>query len=226
MAGNVMRRLARGLACIWLSACGAHGAEAQQFSADIVMRRGDVSSPAGRLSVFDAKVRIETSEHQDGYFLVDTKTPFAYFVRPAARVYMDARQSSRLTQLFVPVDPDNPCPQWQAMAHLAGLGGEGEWRCERTGEETIGGYRTVAFQIVTAAGHVSVAWIDRMRRFPLRIRTEDGVLIALEQIRDEPQPASSFELPATLRKFSPEALIEQIKQSDVWVSAPAEPSRP
>jgi hypothetical protein len=42
------------------------------------------------------------------------------------------------------------------------------------------------------------------------------------------QPASSFELPASYRKFNPEALIEQIKQSDVWVSRPgaAEASHP
>ena len=71
-------------------------------------------------------------------------------------------------------------------------------------------------------------WIDRERRFPLRIKTEDGTLIGLERIKDEPQPASSFELPASYGKFSPEALIEQIKQSDVWVSRPgdAEASHP
>ena len=59
-----------------------------------------------------------------------------------------------------------------------------------------------------------------MRGFPLRIRTEEGAVISLETIRDEAQPASLFELPPNLKKFSPEALIEQIKQSDVWVEPP------
>jgi hypothetical protein len=210
------------LVCAGLAAQGADGAAAQPFSADIVTRRDDASVQVGRLGVRDGRVRIETSEFPDSYFLVDTASakPSAYFVRPAAQVYMEARQSSRLTRLFVPVDPDAPCLQWQAMARLAGIAGEGEWRCERAGEETIDGHDALVFQVVIGAGQSYVAWIDRTRKFPLRIKAEDGVLIALENVRDEPQPATSFELPANLRKFSPEALVERIKQSDVWVSKP------
>ena len=216
------------LALAALSASSAAAAQAQQFSADIVTRHDDVSAPAGRLSVLDGRVRIETAELPDGFFLVDTAKPSAWFVRPGARLYMDAKQSSQLTRLFVPLDPDAPCRQWQAMARLAGLSGEGEWRCERIGEETIDGHGTVAFRALSGTGEGFVGWIDRERRFPLRIKTGDGTLVTLERIRDEPQPASSFELPPTLRKFSPEALIEQIKKSDVWVSKPddAGPPRP
>jgi hypothetical protein len=210
-----------------LAAFDAVAAQAQPFSADIVTRRDDVAAPAGRLSVLDGKVRIETAEHPDGFFLVDTMKPSAYFVRPGAGLYMEARQSSRLTRLFVPVDPDAPCRQWQVMARLAGVAGEGEWRCERTGEETIDGRSTVAFRAVPGAGEVFLGWIDRERRFPLQIRSEDDVFFKLEQVKDESQPESSFELPASYRKFSPEALIERIKQSDVWVARPGDkPSRP
>jgi hypothetical protein len=210
------------------SASSAVAAQAQPFSADIVTRRDEVSAPAGRLSVRDGKVRIETTEHPDGFFLVDPAKPSAYFVRPGTRLYMEARQSSQLTRLFVPVDPDVPCRQWQAMARLAGMTSEGEWRCERTGEETIDGHSTVAFRAAPGEGEVFFGWIDRERQFPLQIRTGDGVLFKLEQIKDEPQPASSFEFPAAYKKFSPEALIERIKQSDVWVAKPgdAEASRP
>jgi hypothetical protein len=227
---SVQRRKARWrlLALAALSAFGTVVAQAQPFSADIVTRHDDVSAPAGRLSVLDGRVRIETAEQPDGFFLVDTVRPSAYFVRPGARLYMEARQSSPLTRLFVPVDPDAPCRQWQAMAHLAGVAGEGEWRCERTGEETIDGHSTVAFRAVSGGGAVFSGWIDRERRFPLQIRSEDGALFTLQQIRDESQPASSFEVPAGYGKFSPEALIERIKQSDVWVARPgdARPSRP
>jgi hypothetical protein len=223
-----LKAIWRLLAFVFLSASGVVVAQAQQFSADIVTRHDDVPASAGRLSVFDGKVRIETTELPDGFFLVDPVKPSAYFVRPTARIYMDARQSSRLTRLFVPVDPDAPCRQWQAMARLAGVAGRGEWRCERAGEETIDGRSTVAFRVSSGAGEGYIGWIDRERRFPLRIKTGDGTLITLEQIKDAPQPASFFELPASYRKFSPEALIERIKQSDVWVSRPgeAEASRP
>lgn len=199
---------------------GVAAAQAQQFSADIVTRHDDVSAPAGRLSVLDDKVRIETTELPDGFFVVDAAKPSAYFVRPAAHIYMDARQSSRLTRLFVPVKLNAPCRQWQAMAAVARVAEQNEWRCERMREEIIDGRNTVAFRVLSGAGREYYAWIDRDRQFPLRIKTEDGTLIALEQIKDGPQPASSFEIPANARKFSPEALIERIKQSDVWVSAP------
>lgn len=204
---------------------GSIAAQAQQFSADIVMRREAASMPAGRLHVLDGKVRIETPELTDGFFLVDATKPSAYFVRPAARIYMDARQSSELTRLLVPVDPDEPCRQWQAMAHLAGLAEQGDWRCEQTGEEEIDGRHAVIFHAVTGSGELS-SWIDRARKFPLRIKTEDGTIIALEQIKDEPQAASLFEPPPNFRKFSPEALIEQIKQSDVWVAGEKDKARP
>jgi len=103
------------------------------------------------------------------------------------------------------------------MAHIAGDAGKSDWRCERTGEERIEGRDTVAFRAVSGTEELHVGWIDRERKFPLRVRTADGTVIALTNIRDQPQ-ASSFELPPNARKFSPEALIERIKQSDVWVS--------
>lgn len=205
-----------------LSVASAVAAQAEPFSADIVMRHDDVSAPAGRLSVLDGKVRIETTEHPDGFFLVDTTKPSAYFVRPLARLYMEARQSSQFTRLFVPVALDAPCRQWQAMARLAGAAGEGDWRCERRNEETIEGRSTVAFRVSSGNGEVFFGWIDRERQFPLQIKTGDGVLFKLERINEASLPESSFELPAGFRKFSPEALIERIKQSDVWVAKPGD----
>jgi hypothetical protein len=204
---------------------GSVAAQAQQFSADIVRQRGAAATPAGRLRVLDDKVRIETSELADGFFLVDGTKPSAYFVRPAAGIYMDAWRSSELTRLFITVDPDQPCRRWQAMAHLAGLAEQGDWRCEQTGEEEIDGRRMGVFHAVSGSVQI-FAWIDRARKFPLRIETEDGTVIALEQIKDEPQAASLFEPPSNFRKFSPEALIEQIKQSDVWVAGEKDKARP
>ena len=214
------------LALSAFSLFGILAAQAQQFSADIVTRQDGISSAAGRLSVRDGKVRIETAEHADGFFLADPAKPLASFVRPGAHVFMDAGQSTRLTRVFVPVDPDAPCRQWLAMAQLAGVAGEGAWRCERTSEDTIEGRSTVVFKVVSGAGQEFAGWIDRELKFPLRIRTEDGALVALEAIKDAPQPAASFEIPASFRKFSLDALMERIKQSDVWVAQPGEQPSP
>jgi len=66
-----------------------------------------------------------------------------------------------------------------------------------------------------------VGWVDRERRVPVQIKTADGTAITADHIRDEPQAAQSFDIPAGMRKFDPQALIRRIKQSDVWVAPPA-----
>jgi hypothetical protein len=197
---------------------GAAPARAQQFSAELVGAQDNAApTQAGRVRVLGDKVRLETPEIADGFFLIDAAKPAAYFVRPRARVFMDARQSSRLTRLFVTVDPDDPCRQWQAMAQQAGLE-EQNWRCEHIGEEMIEGRATIGYRAALASGRQFSGWIDRERRFPLRIRTEDGTVVTAEHIRDEPQPAELFQIPPGFRKFDPQLLIDRIKQSDVWVA--------
>src|SRR4051812_23226775 len=97
---------------------GGAPAQAQHFSADLVRTAIQAGAAAsfGKLRVSDDKIRIETPDFPDGFFLVDGASRAAYFARPGERVFMDARQSSRLTQLFVPLDLGDPCLQWQAMA--------------------------------------------------------------------------------------------------------------
>ncbi len=220
------------LAVVGFLLCSHAPALAQQFSADLVTLKSDgASTPAGRLRVSSDKVRIETPELADGFFVIEGAKPAAFFVRPAARLFMEARQSSRLTRIFVQVDPDNPCRQWEAMAKVAGVvdqgtKNQGNWRCERVGEETIDGNSTVAYRAILAPNQELFGWIDPARKFPLRIKTEDGVVIVARNVRDEPQPAQMFEIPSGFRKFDPEALIQRIKQSDVWVANEKDSQRP
>jgi hypothetical protein len=207
------------LALAVFSFCGCAATQAQQFSADLAIARGGgAAAPAGKLHVLGDKVRIETPEFTGGFFLIDGAKPAAFFVRPGAGVFMDARQSSRLTRILVQVDPGDPCRQWQVMASVAGVADQADWRCERVGEETIDGHGAIAYRAVSASGREFFGWIDPVRKFPLRIKTEDGAVITAENVRDEPQPAQWFEIPPSLRKFDPQALIRQIKQSDVWVA--------
>jgi hypothetical protein len=199
-------------------------AQAQQFSADLAATRADGTAPAsaGKVRVFNDKVRIETPDFKDGFFLIDGPSGAAYFARPADRIFMDARQSSRLTQMFVSVDPGDPCRQWQMMAKLAGAAGAGDepWRCERIGEEIIDGRHTAAYRAISAAGRDFVGWIDPDLKFPLRIKLADGATIAVQNIQEGPQSAALFEIPVGFGKFDPQALIKRIKQSDVWVEPP------
>jgi hypothetical protein len=203
------------------SALFGFSASAQQFSADLVTRQGEKVAHVGSLRVSEGKVRLETIDFADGFFLVDGKKPAAYFVRPRTKVFMDARRSTLLTQLFVPLDPDAPCRQWQAMASLAAPVDPDKWHCASDGEGTVGDRKADIYRIVAVSGSSFVGWVDRERKFPLQIKTGDGTVISVENVRDEPQPEQSFEIPRGARKFDPQALIDRIRQSDVWVAPPA-----
>jgi hypothetical protein len=207
--------------------CTGVPAQAQQFSADIVMMKDNsAAAPAGKLYVSGNKERIETPQHADGFFVIDGAAPSAYFVRPSAHQFMDARQSSPLTRMFVAVDPGNPCPRWEAMAKLAGVTDQGIWRCERIGQEMIAGASVIAYRATSPSGRTRLGWVDPMRKFPLRIKTEDGTIFEIGNLHDEPQPAQLFEIPAKFRKLDPQALIDRIKQSDVWVENRAQHASP
>jgi hypothetical protein len=198
-------------------------ASTREFSADIVSNRaGDAASPRrGRLYVKDEKMRIEAPELPEGFFVVDGADHVAYFVRPTQRVFMDAKQASRLTRILVRVDPDDPCRQWAAMAVVAGVTGEGDrWLCERSGEETVDGRAASVYGATSPDHHRISAWIDPKLRIALRIQSDDGATVELENIQAGPQAAILFEVPPNYAKFDPQRLIERIKQSDVWVQPP------
>jgi hypothetical protein len=213
----------------WLTLLGLIGCvlsastQAREFSAELIVTpsQGGAGTPSGKLRVSDDKVRIETNDFSDGFFLIGSKGLDAYFVRPADRIFMDARRSSRLPQLFVPVDPNDPCRQWQAAAARAGSVGSAEWRCERVGEEIADGRTTVMVRATASDQELFVGWVDPELKFPLKIRMADGVTVAVGGIEETPQPQALFEIPSGFRKFDPEALIKRIKQSDVWVEPPA-----
>src|SRR5579863_2049325 len=201
----------------------ADPASAPQLSADIVSRdgAGTAAGDGGRLYLAGRKVRIETPELADGFFLIGTDLGPALFVRPAQRIFMDARQSSRLTQIFVPVEPEDPCPQWKAAAKAAGLGdADGDWRCERIDTPTIAGRTAIEYRVEVAGQPADDRWVDPDLGLTIKYQASDGSTLALEHIRREAQPADLFTLPSDYRKFDPQALIERIKKSDVWVEQP------
>jgi hypothetical protein len=194
-------------------------ADGPEFSAEVITRdaSGTVRGAPAKLYVGHGAVRIETPEAPAGYFLVDSSAGTALFVRPARRIFTDARQSTRLTQLFVPVDPDAPCGQWQAAAVAADLpGASGDWRCERIEAAADGG--SIQYRVLAPEQQPSERWIDPGLRFPVKLRAADGTTLALEHIRIGPQPPEIFTVPPGYQRLDPEALIERIRHSDVWVT--------
>jgi hypothetical protein len=73
------------------------------------------------------------------------------------------------------------------------------------------------------ARHGRGRWIIRRQRvaFPVKIETQNGAVLALQDIREEPQPADKFEIPADYKKLNPRRLLELIKRSGIWVEPPS-----
>ena len=194
-------------------------AESQEFSAELVGIDPKGNPTRGTLNVTDGKVRMKTPEVTIGFFLFTGDA--AYFVRPGQRTYMDAKQSSLLAQIFIPVAPETPCDRWQAMAKLSGAADNGgEWRCDRVGDEGVGDRSTVLFKAASPRRGSYSVWIDKKLSFPLRLQAEDGSSYRLEHIEEKPQSQGLFIVPSGYAKFDPQKLIERLKQSDVWVIAP------
>jgi hypothetical protein len=194
-------------------------AQAQQFSAEVVGSNAAGVGMSARIYVVDRKVRIETPDLPNSFLIVNSAVPAAYLVRPAQRIFMDAMQSSRLTRLFVPLDPADPCPQWQAMAEVAGIADSGKWRCDVEGRETVEGRSTLKFRMISLRGRSS-GWIDTGLKFPVKIQIEDGNVLALQNIEEKPQPEDKFEIPGDYRKFDPHQVIELLKHTDIWIEPP------
>lgn len=201
-------------------------ASAQQFSADLSRRDAAGQITKGRLLVAGDKIRIEAPDLQTGFFLVRTDAKTSYFVQPDRGVFMDARQSSILTELLVPVAPEAPCPQWQAMAQISGsAAGGAAWQCDRIGAETHDGHTILKYDLTSPRGRRYSAWIDPQLRYVVRIETaSDESTTELTNVQQAPQPDSAFMMPAGLRKFDPMQLIGIAQHSDVWVD-PAKDSR-
>jgi hypothetical protein len=198
-------------------------AAAQQFSAEIVTidAGGQPARTAGKLYVSNGVVHIETTDLPGSLLLVNANVGTAYLVRPAQRIFMDAKQSSRLTQILVPVDPDDPCKAWQVMARVAGAAIPGaEWHCDRIGPDQVAEHDAVKYRATSPQGQANFGWIDPQLNFPVAFQYQDGTRIELQSVREGPQPAPMFAIPVDYRKFDPQLLIERIKQSDVWVEPP------
>jgi hypothetical protein len=219
----MLRRIATSVGCLVAYATAAPAAppSSPPFSAEIISRTdaGATPAPPARLYVSAPRVRIETPQAPDGYFLVDAAA--ALFVRPAQQAYMDARQSSPLTQIFIVVDPADPCPEWQAAAENAAAAGvAGAWHCERIPRDAADAPGIVGFRVVTPDHASSERWVDTRLAFTVRVRAADGSMLTLEHVRPGVQPAQLFAVPSDYQRFDPQALIERIKHSDVWAAPP------
>jgi hypothetical protein len=191
-------------------------AVAAQFTAALVTSGADgrVTAPPGKISVADTRVRLDTPEANGGFFLVDGAAGAAYLVLPMQRIYLDVKQSSPLTRIFIPLAPGDACRQWQAMARIFGAADQA---CRRLGADSINGRNSTKYEAVSPEGRRSYRWIDDALNFVTRLEEVGGDTVTVADIQQGAPPAALFAVPADYGKFDPQQLIERIKHSDVWV---------
>ena len=161
-------------------------------------------APGARLYVANGMVRIETPEAPAGFFLIDGAAGAAFSMQPAQQVFMDAKQSTRLTQIFVPVDSNDPCRQWQAAAKKAGVSSAGgEWRCGRIDTAIVDGRGTIEYRMGSPEQKSSRGWVDADLEFPIKLRAADGTTIALEHISSRSAAGESVHPAAGLSQVRP-----------------------
>jgi hypothetical protein len=194
----------------------------QPFSAEIVSlgTNGAPLGAAATLRAADHKVRIETTGAADSFFISDADAGTTLVVRPAQRLYLDARQSTPLTQIFVWLDPHDPCRQWQAAAETAGVPSTRAWHCKPIEHAIINQHDIIEYSVVTSDRQTSHGWVDATLGFPVKWRAADGKIFVLENISLQTQPARLFSIPPDYRKLDPQSLLERIKRSDVWADSP------
>lgn len=193
-------------------------AKAAEFSADIVATdtAGKTTTAIGKVFMTDNKARIETKNLSDGFFIVDVQNSAAFFVRPGKKIFMDAKQSSPLTQVLVPLDPQAPCQKFEAMAINAGVENGGQWLCHRMSESSSEP-GLITYSAISPMQKHSTIKTDPDLKTLVSSQTEGGEGFVLEDIQKGPQNPGLFEIPADYKKFDPRELIKMLKKSDVWV---------
>lgn len=189
-------------------------ARAQQFSADVVHTNssGGSDGHASKLYVSDDKLRMDNAGPEGGFLLIDRKARTAHTVVPAAKAYLDMPQSSLMAQLFMPViDPNDACRQWQQMMQSAARE-PGEWRCRRIGPETVNGRATVKYEGTSPKGETGYGWVDPRLKFLVKRQDAHGNGMELRDIKEGPQQASLFEIPADYQKTDMRELMQRMMQ--------------
>ena len=181
-------------------------AAAQQFSADLVAT-GHEDTP-GKIYVSNGKVRMERSVGGPGTMLVDSGANTAFVLMPQQKMYLDVSSRGGLTQVFRPVDPNNPCPQWKEIAKQAHKD-EADWSCKRIGGETVNGRSAVKYQASSSQGQTAYVWVDTGLKFIVKTEDAKGQGTELRHIEEGPQPASLFEIPAGYQKMDMSQMMQQ-----------------
>lgn len=170
---------------------------AQDFSADVVYTSvpatresatgttATASAPVSRIFVSKANMRLESRGMTDLVMLVNAVDHTTVVLYPEQKSYQ--KIGSRPSQYFRSTSVESACTDWQAAA-------DKQLKCEKVGEETIDGRKTIKYKNILADGSAEYVWIDSKLSYV--IKWDMGEAAAeLHNIKEGPQAAALFEIP-------------------------------
>lgn len=179
-------------------------AVAQQFSAEMVPvgpGAEQAKLPPQKIYVANGKMRTEmTGPGGPRVVIADGKTGIAYMIMPQQKTYMVLPRRNEAAA-WSQIDPENACPQWEALAKKSGQREAEGWDCARIREEPVANRLAVKYEATSPEGERFFAWIDIELRFMVKTLDGDGDGMELRDIREGPQPQTLFELPQGYKKL-------------------------
>lgn len=165
----------------------------QPFAADFVMSQKQGQTATGKMYFAAPKIRMEmTSRRQSIIVIVNGLTKTNYVVMPHQHMYMESRfdqpnpMMGRMPRVDGSFDPRNPCP---------------DGTCKKVGTETLNGRVCDKWEFTDKNGSSRTAWIDQRLYFPIKNVNADGTSTEFSNIKEGPQDAFLFEVPAGYQKI-------------------------
>jgi hypothetical protein len=170
------------------------------FSADMQMASMQANAVnrdmSGKIYVGQSAMRMDMNG--DAGHQVNIITTFAAnivdIIMPQQHMYMEHRAGENPmrrgpdTADMHPYDPKNPCASDPGTT------------CKDLGTETVNGRTTNHWQVTHKDGSVSDVWIDNSLHFPIKT-VSGGTTWQLTNVKEGPQDASLFQVPAGFRKM-------------------------
>jgi outer membrane lipoprotein-sorting protein len=162
------------------------------FSADMKFASPQGMSGTGKLYFAGQKVRMEmNAQGHDSIMISDQSRKVAYFVMTQQKMYME-------------MSTDKPGPRrgpdWQAYDVANPCKTMADTTCEKIGTEVVDGRLCNKWKFTSTSSSRTV-WVDQKTGIPIKTLMSDGTTMELTNIKEGPQSAGLFEVPAGYQKM-------------------------
>jgi hypothetical protein len=195
--------IARSLCLVGLVMVAGMAVAQTEFSADIVNHDSHKADKSPAKVYFGKdKMRFDGRDSSDprggGSVIFDLNKQSWVILMDKQHMYMEmptAMMENRgMFEFFRSGDVDNACSDWLKLDRNKG------GTCHKVGSETVNGRNTVKYEGTNTKGESSSVWLDSKLRFPVKWDEKNGGG-EMQNIKEGPQPASLFEIPAGYSKF-------------------------